>query len=65
MLRARAAIALGAELEHWRRMKFKDPHGGDPDEWPAIIRIREFPKPYAGHTVIRLKRKSREEVAVA
>lgn len=65
LLRTRAAVALGAELEHWRQMKFKDPHGGDPEEWPEVIRVREFPKPYPGHTVIRLKRKSREEVAVA
>lgn len=61
LLRTRAAVALGAELEHWRQMKFKDPHGGDPEEWPEVIRVREFPKPYPGHQVVRLKR--RQEAA--
>jgi protein gp37 len=54
---------------YWRDpdapLKLKDRNGGDPDEWPEEIRVREFPKPYAGHTVIRLQRKSREVAANA
>lgn len=34
-----------------------DSKGGDPAEWPAEIRRREFPKPYPGHQVVRLQRK--------
>lgn len=44
LLRDRAAIALGKELENWHRVKFKDRKGGDPSEWPEEIRVREFPR---------------------
>lgn len=27
-----------------RRIKFRDPKGGDPDEWPEDLRVREFPE---------------------
>lgn len=27
--------------------RFKDPAGGDPTEWPAHLRVREFPRPIA------------------
>lgn len=25
-------------------MMLRDPKGGDPSEWPADLRVREFPK---------------------
>lgn len=34
---------LGTHLA--KQMKLKDRHGGDIDEWPEHLRIREFPKP--------------------
>lgn len=43
LLRDRAAIALGSELNHWHKLKFKDRKGGDPSEWPESLRVREFP----------------------
>jgi protein gp37 len=41
----------------WDTYKPKDSKGGDPAEWPPSLRVREFPKPYPGHTVRRLKKK--------
>ena len=35
----------------------RDRKGGDPEEWPEELRRREFPKPYPGHEVVRLKSK--------
>jgi hypothetical protein len=29
-------------LPGWRRA-FRDPKGGDPEEWPMDLRVREFP----------------------
>jgi protein gp37 len=34
-----------------------DRKGGDPSEWPEGLRVREFPKPYPGHQVVRLARR--------
>jgi hypothetical protein len=43
------------DLTHWRSpatllpdasgyaLRLRDSHGGDPDEWPAELRVREFP----------------------
>lgn len=36
---------------------YHDPKGGDPAEWPPHLRLREFPKPYPGHQVVRMARK--------
>jgi protein gp37 len=36
----------------------RDRKGGDPEEWPEELRRREFPRPYGGHEVIRLKKNS-------
>jgi protein gp37 len=36
---------------------YRDSKGGDPNEWPEHLRVREFPKPYAGHQVVRLQRR--------
>jgi protein gp37 len=33
---------LGTHLA--KKMKLKDPHGGDPSEWPEDLRVREMPK---------------------
>jgi protein gp37 len=30
-------------VEGGRRPSLRDPHGGDPAEWPADLRVREFP----------------------
>jgi protein gp37 len=30
-------------VEGGRRLALRDPHGGDPSEWPADLRVREFP----------------------
>jgi protein gp37 len=35
---------LGAHpVAEGRRLALRDPHGGDPAEWPADLRVREFP----------------------
>lgn len=31
-------------LQHCARVHLKDSHGGNPEEWPAELRLREFPK---------------------
>jgi protein gp37 len=38
--------------------KLQNRKGGDPEEWPEALRVREFPKPYPGHEVARLQRKA-------
>jgi protein gp37 len=30
-------------VEGGRRLALRDPHGGDPSEWPEDLRVREFP----------------------
>ena len=37
--------------------------GGNAEEWPRHLRVREFPKPYEGHEVIRLKPTMEEAIA--
>lgn len=34
---------VGYESEHAYPFETKDPKGGNPDEWPADLRVREFP----------------------
>jgi protein gp37 len=34
---------LGSDLA--RRLSLKDNHGGDPEEWPENLNIRQFPEP--------------------
>lgn len=38
---------LGARPEEERPLRLRDPKGGDPAEWPADLRVREFPTPRA------------------
>ena len=35
---------VGYESEHAFPFETKDPKGGDPDEWPEDLRVREFPR---------------------
>lgn len=35
---------LGIGVLTERPLKLRDPKGGDPDEWPADLRVREFPR---------------------
>lgn len=45
--RAAGVAAFAKQLgSHWAREHHaRDGHGGDPDEWPAALRVREFPTP--------------------
>ena len=37
-------LSKGA-LPHNARVHLADPKGGDPSEWPAELRVRQFPEP--------------------
>lgn len=36
-------VRIGGELREMRLLKLRDSHGGDWDEWPADLRVRQFP----------------------